>query len=77
MLGTRANSIRQSLDTLKQQQARSGLSLRADIVSTQQRMEYQLDQAEGALTAGDPSKAKKSLESAEREIEKLEKFLGH
>ncbi|MEP6539269.1 MAG: protein kinase [Bryobacteraceae bacterium] len=76
LLDTRANSIKGSLQTLQQQQARSGLSLRGDIVTAQQRMEAYLNEAEADVKAGDPTTMKKHLASAEREIEKLEKFLG-
>jgi hypothetical protein len=77
LLGTRANSIKGSLQTLQQQQARSGLNLRADMVTAQQRMDFYLDEADASFKFGDPAKMKKNLDSAEREIEKLEKFLGH
>ncbi len=76
LLGTRANSVRGSLQTLQQQQARSGLNMRMDVVTGQQRMGFYLDEAESAYKAGDIPKMKKNLDSAEREIEKLEKFLG-
>jgi serine/threonine-protein kinase len=76
LLDTRANSVKGSLQTLQQQQARSGLNLRGDIVTTQQRMELYLNEAEASLKSGDPVRMKKNLDSAEREVEKLEKFLG-
>jgi hypothetical protein len=50
--------------------------MRGDIVTTQQRMELYLNEAEASLKSGDPVRVKKNLDSAEREIEKLEKFLG-
>ncbi len=76
LLDTRANSIKGSLHTLQQQQSASGLNLRGDIVTAQQRMEIYLNEAETAGKSGDPVAMKKNLASAEREIEKLEKFLG-
>ncbi len=76
LLDTRANSIKGSLHTLQQQQAASGLNLRGDIVTAQQRMELYLNEAESSGKSGDPVAMKKNLASAEREIEKLEKFLG-
>ena len=76
LLDTRANSVKGSLQTLQQQQAKSGLNLRGDIVTSQQRMEAYLNEAETAAKSGDPVAMKKYLASAEREIEKLEKFLG-
>ncbi len=76
LLDTRANSIKGSLDTLQQQQARSGLNLRGDIVTSRQRMEAYLNEAEASLKSADPARAKRNMDAAEREIEKLEKFLG-
>ncbi|HBY58396.1 MAG TPA: hypothetical protein DEH78_01155, partial [Solibacterales bacterium] len=74
--GIRAAAIKRGLSNFQESQARMGLSLRGDIVSANQRMEYQLDQAEAAVRANDPAAAKKHLEAAEREMEKLEKFLN-
>ena len=76
MLGTRANALKATLTTIKQQQARQGLNLRQDVQTSEQRMEYHLDEAEAALKAADSARMKRSLDSAEREIEKIEKFLG-
>jgi hypothetical protein len=76
MLGTRANSVRASLRSLEQQQARSGLGLRADMATARQRLEYQMDEAENALKSNDGPRARKTLAAAERELEKLENFLG-
>jgi len=76
LLDTRAASIRSSLKRMEQEQARSGLGLRGDMVTSQQRMDAYLNEAEVTMKAGDPVKVKKNLDSAEREIEKLEKFLG-
>ena len=76
MLGSRANSIRASLTRMKEEQARQGLGMRGDISSAQERMETYLDEAQAAFQAGDPEHAKKSLSSAEREIDRLDGFLG-
>ncbi|MGH9632506.1 MAG: serine/threonine protein kinase [Bryobacteraceae bacterium] len=76
LLGTRANSLVASLETMQREQARSGLNLRQDVLTGRQRMEYYLDQAETSLKVGDSDKTEKNLASAEREIEKIEKFLG-
>jgi serine/threonine-protein kinase len=77
LLGTRANSMKASLATMKQQQqARMGVNLRSDITAAEQRMEFYLDDAEGAIKTGDPEHAKKSLSLAERAIDVIEKFLG-
>lgn len=76
LLGTRANSVKASLASLKQQQARMGTNLRGDILTAEQRMEFYLDEAQAAVGAGNPAKAKSSLASAERALEAIEKFLG-
>ena len=76
LLGTRANAIKGSLNSMRQQQARMGVNLRQDIATAEQRMEFYLDDAEAAVKASDAARAKKSLESAERALETIEKFLG-
>jgi eukaryotic-like serine/threonine-protein kinase len=76
MLGTRANSVRATLVTMKQAQARQGLGMRGDILTAEQRMENFLDDAQAAVRAGDLEGAKKALASAEREIDRVEGFLG-
>jgi ribosomal protein S20 len=76
MLGSRANSARSSLTRMKEAQARQGLGMRGDITSAQERMETYLDEAQAAIRSGDSEHAKKSLSNAEREIDKLDTFLG-
>ena len=77
MLGNRAGTVKTSVDTIRQDQNRAGLNLRGDISTALRRMEFYLDEAEGAIRSGEVARAKSSLSSAEREIEKLENFLGH
>jgi hypothetical protein len=77
MLGVRANAIRGSLQNLERQQRSEGLGLRTDVSASWKRMEYLLDEAEAALKRRDLAAAKKNLQSAERETDRLEKFLGH
>lgn len=76
LLGTRANSVKSSLERMKQAQERQGLGMRGDISVAEQQMEYFLDQCEGAVKKGDPSAAKRYLQNAERLVSKLEDFLG-
>ena len=76
MLGSRANSARATLTRMKEEQARQGLGMRGDILTAEQRMENYMDDAEAALRAGDPERAKKALQTAEREIDKIDSFLG-
>jgi hypothetical protein len=77
LLSTRVGATRQTIDSIRKQQARSGLGLRADITAGVQRMDFYLDETETALKKGDAAVAKKALSSAEREVSNLEKFLGH
>ncbi len=76
MLASRAGAISSTLQNLQNEQKRSGLGLRGDISASWKRMEYYMDQAEAAISAKDPAQAKEHMESAEREIQTLEKFLG-
>ena len=77
LLGVRARTVKTSLDNLRRQQASSGLGLRADMVAADQRMEYYLDETEAAVRNGDAQAAKRNLDLADREVSKLESFLGH
>ena len=76
MLGTRANAARAALTRMKEQQARQGLGMRGDVTASEQRMAVYLDDAQDAIKAGDPERAKKALATAEREIDRLDGFLG-
>ena len=76
-LETRADTVSEGLDRLKEQQAASGLGLRADMVSAQQRMNLYLKKGKDALQRGDTANAQKYFDQADTEISKLEKFLGH
>ena len=49
---------------------------RAEIISSEHRMEMLMDKAEGEIREGDPAAAKRSLDAAERELEKLEERFG-
>jgi class 3 adenylate cyclase len=75
-LSARANVTKNAVDRLRQQQARSGLGLRGDMAAALERQEFLLSQADSALTARDPARMKRQLDLAEREVEKLERFLG-
>jgi serine/threonine-protein kinase len=76
MLGTRANAARASLTRMKEQQARQGLGMRGDISASEQRMSVYLDDAQDAIKAGDSERAKKALATAERELDRLDGFMG-
>jgi serine/threonine-protein kinase len=76
MFGPRANALRSSLQNLEQQQKAQGLGLRTDISAAWRRMEGLLDEAEAALKSGDAGRAKTKLDQAERDADRLDKFLG-
>jgi hypothetical protein len=76
MLGARANGIHSSLQTLQRAQAAQGLSLRGDMVEAASLMDSFMQGANSALNAGDSPSAKSFLEKAERQAERLEKFLN-
>jgi hypothetical protein len=76
-LGIRAAAVRSSLENLQRSQAKQGLGLRADIVATAQRMDYQLNATDEAVRRGDGAGAKKALDAAEKAVSKIESFLGH
>ncbi len=76
LLSIRMDTVKGSLDTLRRQQAASGVGLRSDMANAAQRMEYYFSQTETALSRRDADAAKKNLDLAEREVAKLEKFLG-
>jgi eukaryotic-like serine/threonine-protein kinase len=76
MLASRAGAVSGSLQNLQDEQKRSGFGLRGDITASWKRMEHYMDQVEAAISAKDPDAARENMESAEREITTLEKFLG-
>jgi len=75
-LSGRASSVVASLDTLQRQQAAQGLGLRGDMVASKQRMETYMSKAQAAIQTKDAAGARKYLDLAAAEVEKLEKFLG-
>jgi hypothetical protein len=75
-LAARVSAVRTSLGNLKRSQEASGVSLRGDMAAAESRMNYMMEGSNSALNAHDAPAAKKFLDSAEGEIEKLEKFLG-
>ncbi len=75
LLAARANTARTGLKRLEEQQARMGLGLRGDMTTAASRMGMFMDQAESALKGRDSAASKKAIESAEREVERIEKVL--
>lgn len=77
LLATRAVTVRDSLQRLRDQQARMGLGLRADLASAEQRLLFRMDSADAAIKGGDAKSAGEQMDSAERELAILERALGH
>ena len=75
-LGARASTTKESVENLRRQQQSQGMNLRADIGATLNRMEQYMNRADAALAAHDPDAAARNMDLAEREAEKLDKFLG-
>jgi hypothetical protein len=76
-LSNRAAAVNNSLDRLQQQQSAAGFGLRGDMVSRQSSMKVNLSKAEDAIQQKDAVRAKKFADLTEREVEALERFLGH
>ena len=73
----RAATVESSLDTLEQQMHQSGLGLRGDMVAARSNMRNDIAKAKQAMDASDTERARRYLDQAQREVEKLEAFLGH
>jgi len=76
-LSSRTSAVNDSLDNLRRQQAADGFGLRGDIASTQESLKIHMSKAQQALQNQDVKGARRYLDLAEPEVEKLEKFLGH
>ncbi|HSA93120.1 MAG TPA: protein kinase [Terriglobales bacterium] len=76
MMASRAAAVRSSLETLQRQQAASGLGLRGDMAAARESMEYLLDEAKASMRDKDADGTKRNLDLAEKQVEKLERFLG-
>ncbi len=75
-LSTRVNVIHTSLQNLQRSQSMSGLGLRGDMQEAAGLMDTYIGGAKDALNANDLAAAKDYMSKAERQVEKLEKFLG-
>jgi hypothetical protein len=75
-LSVRAASVNESLDRLREEQARQGLGLRGDITTRQRAMDLNLSRAIDAHDRGDAARADRYRALAADDIDALEKFLG-
>ncbi|MDQ2776092.1 MAG: serine/threonine protein kinase [Acidobacteriota bacterium] len=76
LMGARISAVRTSLDNLRRAQAQSGLGLRSDMAAAEERLLYQVSEADKSLSTNDAASARKRLDAAENDLGKLENFLG-
>ena len=76
-LSNRAASVNSGLDRLQQEQSASGYGLRGDMVERQASLKANLFKAEEAMQHHDAVRAKKYADMAGKDLEVLERFLGH
>ncbi|MGI8962672.1 MAG: protein kinase domain-containing protein [Bryobacteraceae bacterium] len=75
-LQARSEAVKSSLDRLRQQQTPNGLGLRQDIVASANRLDANLQATEKAIQNKGVQTARKSMDRAAEELNKLEGFLG-
>ncbi|HWR52664.1 MAG TPA: hypothetical protein VN428_16260, partial [Bryobacteraceae bacterium] len=76
LLSARSNAASRTLKTLEASQRQSGLGLRGDISAAWDRTNDALDEAKAAVQGSDVAGAKRALDNAERDLDRLDKFLG-
>lgn len=74
---SRATVVSDSLGNIRRQLSAQGLNLRGDIAVAEETMKVNLDKARQALQNGDTKNARRYLNIAQAQTEKIEKFLGH
>lgn len=76
-LSNRAAAVNSGLDRLQQEQSAAGYGLRGDMVERQASMKANLFKAEEAMQHHDAARAKKYVDLAGKDVEVMERFLGH
>jgi serine/threonine-protein kinase len=76
-LDSRADAARTGVQQIRSAQQAQGLDIRTDILSSMNRMNSALREADAAIGQGDLQAAKEYMDKADREIAALEAFLGH
>lgn len=72
----RAAAVNQALGDLQRQQAASGYGLRGDMAAASGRMNSYLRMADQQIRDRNLAGAQRSMDQAEQDLEKIEKFLG-
>ena len=73
LMNVRAETVKEAVERLKSQMGASGMGPNGEVTSGARRMQLLLDQATAQIKEGAADEAKKNLDMAEREIEKLER----
>jgi serine/threonine-protein kinase len=76
LLSSRASAVSGSIEKLRSEQNAQGYNLRGDIAAAADRMATYMNKAQQALQNQDARNAKRYMDLAEPEVERLEKFLG-
>jgi eukaryotic-like serine/threonine-protein kinase len=75
-LDSRAAAVESTVGTMEQQMHQSGLGMRGDIVESRANLRNDLAKAKQALDTMDTDRARKFLDMANHELDKLEAFTG-
>jgi len=75
-LDAEAESIRSNVQQIRSQQQAQGLDLRGDVLSSLNRMNSYLNEADRSLSQNDVQGAQDEMDRAEKEISNLKTFLG-
>jgi hypothetical protein len=75
-LQARAASANSSWSAIREQNAKEGLGLRADVSQGLARMNLHLEQASAALRSGDATAARRNMDSLEGDLKSLDKAAG-
>jgi serine/threonine-protein kinase len=76
-LQARADSALSGVEQIRREQQAQGVDIRSDILSSMNRLHYQLNQSRRALEGNDLATANEYMNRADLETARLEKFLGH
>jgi serine/threonine protein kinase len=75
-LDARAGAARDSIESMRKQQQAQGYDMRGDVVTSMNKMNSYLSEANRALGVNDVQTANEYMDRAEVEVANLEKFLG-
>lgn len=76
-LSTRFASAQESVRRLEAQQQRQGFGMRRDVREAVTRFQYLMKESSDSLVSRNTEAARTSLQMAERNLERIEKFLGN